>query len=192
MNQDRISARIPNAAFLFGFLQFKDVVTLCQLNRNWVQQNWAQTKTEGISLIVSAYLKYIQSKNPLNPSDYCKIFDNEKVLGVPLASYIRRLSVRGLTDEAVSRMESFTALQRLNMPQGFIKGTTFYSLSRLNGLRCLDLTGCSEVVDSSLVHLKNILTLRSLDFNGCQRISDNGLVHLAGLSNIRYLNFFFL
>ena len=44
VNQDRISARIPNAAFLFEFLQFKDVVALCQLNRNWVRHNWAQTK----------------------------------------------------------------------------------------------------------------------------------------------------
>jgi hypothetical protein len=73
-------------------------------------------------------------------------------------------------------------LEELNLRDcSFIEDKALEHVSKLRGLRWLDIGNCGEITNRGLLHLAALSQLQELCINSCSSIGDAGLAHLANL-----------
>jgi hypothetical protein len=98
-------------------------------------------------------------------------------------------------------LDNFVSIQSQNIDFSRVSGLSLMFCKKLTGaallllsqkfpaLNNLDLTGCTQLNDSDLLHLANMLKLKNLSLAGCHGISKTGLVYLSNmLDNVEVLD----
>lgn len=91
-----------------------------------------------------------------------------------------RISLKSRAEEEIvkdaERKKAILQLFEYSIPSSSNVG---YSLTRLKGLRNLNLSGCSRITDISLCHAFKFLELKSLDLTQCCQVTQSGIKALA-------------
>ena len=98
-------------------------------------------------------------------------------------------------------LDNFVSVQSLSIDLSRVTGVNLSFCKKLTGaalgvlsqkfpaLNNLDLTGCTQLNDSDLLHLANMLKLKNLSLAGCHGISKTGLVYLSNMiDNVEVLD----
>ena len=73
----------------------------------------------------------------------------------------------------------------LTPPRNFYK--VYFISKRYTNLKKLDLYGCYQITDKSLLYISKLATLQKLCLSWCFNITDKGILHLSSLINLRDL-----
>lgn len=96
---------------------------------------------------------------------------------------------RGAEDKHLAAVSKLKGLRWLNLRHSFLVGDAGLShLAGLKQLQWLDLKQCLHVTDAGLAHLAGLKELQTLDLRLCKKITDAGLVHLSKLKQLRKLS----
>ena len=117
---------------------------------------------------------------------------------------ISRLNLIGcnnFTDDKLAHLAKLTSLQFLDLSEcelnGYPHSTSWENLKNLKDLLSLNLSGCTDIQDSSLEYISNITNLQSLNLSmvrgkygllGNIFMTDNGLKYLGKLTNLKILD----
>lgn len=62
------------------------------------------------------------------------------------------------------------------------------SLALATSLQTLDLSGCRQITNGALEHLRDVVSLTELDLRACRLINDDGIAALSNLGQLNALN----
>jgi serine/threonine protein kinase len=91
--------------------------------------------------------------------------------------------------ESIGGLSGCPALHSLGVSG--CKQLTDAGLRHLRGftaLRALGLSGCEQLTDAGLSHLSGLIALESLSLSGCRQLTEAGLSHLNSLTGLRSLH----
>jgi hypothetical protein len=94
-----------------------------------------------------------------------------------------------------ARLENLSKIMwKMNLRTIVIRSNQFLTdeglmyMSRLTGIRNIDLTDCQNVSSAGLDCLSMLPCLESLNLDSCKGVSDEGLAKLSGMRSLKYLN----